>query len=202
MRACVEAMPSPYSRFAHTPNERTLLRRAGAVLMATAVLDDSVPDMEEAEQEDADACAETLFFGAAIAAASEEPNRYNIHTGSYKLRDWRDWEEDKFEATFRFDKADVGRLAAALQLPATIRTRERNVFTRDQAITVLLLRFNNLPLLNIFKETGLRPSRASSILSWLYDFLWDKWYVRLLASDLKRWTPYFEEWSSAASSPA
>ena len=77
-------MPSLYSRFAHNPHERMALRRAGALLIATAVLEDCAPGMEEAGQQDADACA-AMFFGAAVAAASEEPNRYTIHSGSKTL---------------------------------------------------------------------------------------------------------------------
>ena len=191
-------MPSLYSRFTHNPLQRMLLVQAGGVFLLStlALFGSSDTSRSGAASPIGDASAYTLLIGAILAACSAAPNTYTVHSGAYPSRDWRDFDEH-FEALFRFDKADISRLVHALQLPSKVVTRDRKTFTRDQAITVLLLRFNNYTLHKIHRETGIRPSNASTLLSWLYDFMWDKWYVRLLASDLKRWTPEFQEWADA-----
>ena len=188
-------MPSLYSRFTHNPLQRMLLVQAGGVFLLStlALFGSSDTSRSGAASPIGDASAYTLLIGAILAACSAAPNTYTVHSGAYPSRDWRDFDEH-FEALFRFDKADISHLVHALQLPSKVVTRDRKTFTRDQAITVLLLRFNNYTLHKIHRETGIRPSNASTLLSWLYDFMWDKWYVRLLASDLKRWTPEFQEY--------
>ena len=138
-----------------------------------------------------------LVAGGTLAAAAYAPNTYSVHTGTYERRTWKDWNEHLFEASFRFDRADMPRLIRAMEVPPQIHTRSRRVFTDDEALTVLLLRFNGLNLHQIHQQTGIRPSAASELLGWMYDFVWDRWYVSLLASDLTRWTPHFPDWAAA-----
>jgi hypothetical protein len=42
-----------------------------------------------------------VLAAAAIAALQAAPNTYTVHSGSYPLRDWRDWPDRLFETTFR-----------------------------------------------------------------------------------------------------
>ena len=143
--ACQEAatMPSLYSRFTHNPLQRMLLVQAGGVFLIStlALFGSSDTSRSGAASPIGDASAYTLLIGAILAACSAAPNTYTVHSGAYPSRDWRDFDEH-FEALFRFDKADISRLVHALQLPSKVVTRDRKTFTRDQAITVLLLRFN------------------------------------------------------------
>jgi len=184
-------MPSPYSRYAHGPLVRTQLTAASLAVMFVAF---------SARSGDVLVSDRRVVFpvlaAAAIAALQAAPNTYTVHSGSYPLRDWRDWPDRFFETTFRFDKSDLPALIAALRLPATIRTGGYS-FTADQAMTVLLLRFAGLNGHHTHVQTGLRPSASSTLNSWTLDYLYDTWYVPLLASDLKRWTPEFPVWADA-----
>lgn len=191
-------MPSPFSRYLHTPLERATLLSASGAFLLHAVAGKSERESAAGGALDDDSSLDFAVLACAgLALCSVESNTYSVHSGEYPQRDWRDWDPHLFEALFRFDRADIPRLRDALCLPAVIRTRDRKVFTSDQAITLLLLRFHGYDLHELHRMTGVRPSGASALLSHVYDFVWDKWYVSLLASDLKRWAPEFPEWSSA-----
>jgi hypothetical protein len=171
------------------------LWRQSAALLGEATAGADRSDSEDSEEEDDTAFA--VLAAAGVAACSVAPNTQSVHAGEYEQHDWRDWDTSHFEAHFRFDRADVQRLVTALKLPAEIHTRERKKFTSHQAITALLLRFNNKSLHDIHRLTGLRPSASSTLLSWTYDFIYERWYIPLLASDLKRWSPDFPDWAAA-----
>jgi hypothetical protein len=50
---------------------------------------------------------------------------------------------------------------------------------------------------DVNRRFGRKRSAQSALMSWWTDFFWDNWYGRLLATDLRRWTPHFQDWADA-----
>ena len=104
-------------------------------------------------------------------------------------------------------QAHVATLIRLLDLPVhlltaagepAIKTPSGYVVSHDAAVTALLYGWANPhTLTKIHTDVGMRPSRCSEVRSALVDIIYDQWYVRLLATDLKHWAADFPEWASA-----
>ena len=185
-----------YSRFHHSVLERRALRVVGTAALFT--LRSDLRHRREGRTTSRRVFLAKLVLGWDLLHQADAPNTQTVHSGEYPRRTWRDWEEDHFEATFRFRKQDMPRLMAALELPQEFVTSEGVRFTADEAITVLLLKLTTPTTLHaIHVATGRRPGHTSPLLKQLFKWIDDTWSLRLLGSDLKHWTPYFPEWAAA-----
>jgi hypothetical protein len=185
-----------YSRFSNSVNERRALREAStAALFATR---SDLRKRREGEAPSRRVFLAKLLLGWDLLRQADAPNTQTVHSGGYPRRTWRKWREDHFEATFRFRKEDMPRLMAALDLPQEFVTSEGAKFTADEAMTILLLKLTTPTTLHaIHVATGRRPGHTSGLLKLLFKWIDDKWSLRLLGSDLERWTSHFPEWADA-----
>ena len=184
-----------YSRFDNSVNERLALRELG---MAAFFSIRSDLRRRREGHGTGRAFLAKLFVGCDLLRQADVSNSQTVHSGDYPKRDWRDWREEHFQASFRFRKADMPRLLAALELPQQLITKEGYKFTADEAVTILLLKLTTPTTLHaIHRATGHRPGRASSLLKLLWQWFDDTWSLRLLASDLTQWAPQFPVWADA-----
>lgn len=186
-------MASLYSKRRFSPRERLALLKTGqALIIAAGQLRVGGSWLRRMQWQGA-----VVVAGAAVAAASYLPNRNTVHSGEYPRRTWRDYPALHLEGLFRFKAEEIPRLVAALELPSEVRPGNRRLFSKDDAITVLLLHLAGKNYHAIHRETGVHPGAISHLLNWTLDFIHERWYVRLLASDLQRWTPDFPAWAEA-----
>ena len=177
-----------YSRYDNSVNERHALRELGM-----AVFFSIRSDLRRRRDGHGTGRAwlAKLILGYDLLRQADVPNSQTVHSGDYPKRDWRDWREEHFQASFRFRKADMPRLLAALELPQQLITKEGYKFTADEAVTILLLKLTTPTTLHaIHRATGHRNGRVSSLLKQLWQWFDDTWSLRLLASDLQQWTPH------------
>jgi hypothetical protein len=193
---------SLYSRYNYAPRHRMLLAAASAALIACA----AVASGAQRVRDDGSAAA-LLLAGAGVAVASRMRNPRSVHTGTFGARTWRDFPESTFTHHFRFEKDDMTRLLACLNMPVHgrlddgapfIRTKSGYVVSHDAVITQVLYSFTFPKRLHDMHWLfGARPSRVSETAHWFYDWMYDTWYVPLLAGDLQRWAPEFPAWAAA-----
>jgi hypothetical protein len=98
-------------------------------------------------------------------------------------------------------------LIRALDLPVhkvlpngapALRVGTSSVVSHDEAVTALLYRWANPhTLTKVHQDLGMRPSLVSEVCSALVDIIYDKWYVRLLATDLRHYTRDFPRFADA-----
>jgi len=99
------------------------------------------------------------------------------------------------------------RLIRALDLPVhkvlpngkpALRVGTGSLVSHDEAVTALLYRWANPhTLTKVHQDLGMRPSLVSEVCSALVDVIYDSWYVRLLATDLRHYTRDFPGFAHA-----
>ena len=98
---------SVYSRFRHDPASRVRLRRCGKVLALAACLLMHASAVSKTPRSTTQRYAPVLVGVAAslTVASSFAPNVVSVHQGEYPRKTWRDFAADKFDTSFRFEKA-------------------------------------------------------------------------------------------------
>ena len=98
---------SVYSRFRHDPASRVRLRRCGKVLAVAACLLMHAAAVSKTPCSTTQRYAPVLVGVAAslTVASSFAPNDVSVHQGEYPRKTWRDFPADKFDTSFRFEKA-------------------------------------------------------------------------------------------------
>ena len=123
---------------------------------------------------------------------------------SYTMRSWHYFTtKADFAAFFRFEAADMQRVFTALEIPDVLPYTEANGTRRrvngKLAFTALLYRLaTGARATAVNAALGLKRTALSRLCCALLDFLFERWYRVLFASDLRRWAPHFPRWADAA----
>jgi DDE superfamily endonuclease len=146
-------------------------------------------------------CCLAMVASAALFEAANTRNKQE--DADLPQRTWRHYDSrTDFRRLFRFAASDVPRLIAVLGFDGDERAgrcRHQNyVFTADLAISVLLHTMTcDATLHDLNNMFGVKRSKASAVLQWSLQTVYERWHRRLFVTDFKRWAPSFPAWAAA-----